>query len=285
MLPVILGIEIPPPSSSLASWSQIISGIGTVVLTLFLVILYRRQQRQLAAEHEAIIHVEGYEFHGDRAIVWLSNYGNGVSKNLGLTTLVKADNGEHKQYELRSDSLQRIGGSGATPGLIRPGEEKIPFYASSGVRKPSNPKMKRWNNVSFSDFVDNAFQNGAKRVSYLHLIEGGELSGRSSRAYLYSRPRVIGGHFWDHCDSVEDVGSWEQGDLHTFWPYLKSRTFWPYVVWIYVRLVRVADRVIPRIKFQRRVYDASGTGRVQRFPLNWQIRRELDNFKKWVTPW
>jgi hypothetical protein len=45
---------VAPPQWAL-QWSEIVVGLGSVVLTILLVVLYKRQQEQLAAQHEAVL--------------------------------------------------------------------------------------------------------------------------------------------------------------------------------------------------------------------------------------
>lgn len=47
-----------------------------------------RQTELAEIEHKIYVEVEDFEFEGDRVVVLLSNYGNGVAKNLRLQTTV-----------------------------------------------------------------------------------------------------------------------------------------------------------------------------------------------------
>jgi hypothetical protein len=115
---------IQQPPTWLQQWSEIFAGLGTVILTVFLVLLYKRQSRQLEARHEPLLEVTDIEWYGDNAIIWISNFGNGVAKNLRLATLVKSDTGEHRSHIVRSNSLKRIDKEGDWTNLIQPAKKK-----------------------------------------------------------------------------------------------------------------------------------------------------------------
>lgn len=262
------------PPFWLQQWSEIIAGIGTVVLTIFLVLLYKRQAEQLEAQHEALIEVTDVEWYDDKAIIWVSNFGNGVAKNLRLATLVKSDTGEHREYIVRSNSLKRIDKEGEWTNLIRPGEENVPFHGTSkiGEMAPRNWPGD-WISIKFSNFIRTARDNGATEVKYSHVVQGAELSGNSCWDRINPMTQSVNPQDFDWNHTLENLpGKTEHGLDDTFYRYFRSSFFWDLTMRLYVFLIRMLNRVIPKIQLRPRNLDASGTKRVKRVLLKRDLK-------------
>lgn len=269
---------IPTPSTAIHQWSQIIAGLGTVILTIFLVILYRGQRDQLAARHEAVLEVTEVEWYRDKAIIWISNFGNGVAKDLFLTTLVKSNTGDHQTYALRSQGLKRIDKQGTWTNLIQPGEEDIPFHGKSVLGSVAPQTWARgWVPISFSTFVRRAKGNGSTEVKFCHVVNGVELSGDTCWDRLEPMDQIVNPQDFNRTHSLSDLPSvTKSGASNAFYPYFRESTIRNFAVRIYARALYFINKLFPRIKLRPRPLDASGTKRVKRVLLKRQLEQKAD---------
>jgi hypothetical protein len=273
---------LPEPPTGLVDWSRIIAGLGSVLLSALLVVLYKKQKEQLAAQHEAVLEVTDVEWYDDKAIIWVSNFGNGVAKDLFLTTLVSADNGEHRNYSIRHNALKRIGTGGEWGNHIRSDEEEIPFVGKSKVGQPAPMHYPAdWVSLNFSTFIRNAKENGANQVKYLHLVEGTEGSNQRSIASVRDMTRSVNPQKFDYQHSLQNLpGHTQHGLDTTFKRYFLDSTPRKWMFEIYTHGIRALDRLVPRIKLRSRPYDASGTKRVKRVLLKRQLKRIPGSVKR-----
>jgi hypothetical protein len=259
--------------------------LGTVVLTVFLVLLYKRQARQLEAQHEAVLEVTSVEWYGDKAIIWVSNFGNGVAKNLNLATLVKSDTGEHREHIVRSNSLKRIDKEGEWTNLIQPGEERVPFYGTSKVGKlaPRNWSGD-WISIKFSNFIRTARDNDSTEIKYTHIVQGAELSGNSCWDRIDPMTQSVNPQDFDREHSLGNLpGKTKHGLDNTFHRYFRTSIFCKWAVRLYVFLIRILNKIIPKMKIRPRNLDASGTKRVKRVILKRNITEFYGNLKSKVS--
>ena len=273
---------IPSPPIWLQQWSNLVAGLGTVILTAFLVILYKRQKEQLAAQHNAILEVSNVEWYGDKAILWVSNFGNGVADNLFLTTLVKSESGEHRTHASRSNGLKRIDKEGEWTNLIQPGEEDIPFQAEAKVGQPAPMTWpKGWVSLKFSAFVRKAKENGSTEVKYLPIVNGTELSGNVCYDTVYPMTRSVNPQEFEFEHSLGNLpGHTRHGLDDTFIRYFRESTTRKLVFGMYARVIRALNWLLPAITLRPRVLDASGTKRVKRVLLKRDLRYFVNNTKK-----
>jgi len=269
------------PPIWLQLWSEIVAGLGTVVLTIFLVLLYKRQARQLEAQHEALLEVTDVEWYGDKAILWVSNFGNGAAKNLRLTTLVKSNSGDHRNHAVRSNSLKRIGKEGEWTNLIQPDEENVPFHGTSKIGAPAPRKWPAdWLSIKFSNFVRRARENGSTEVKYTHVVEGEELSGNSCWDRVNPMTHSVNPQNYDYENSLGHLpGKTKHGLDDTFYRYFRTSIFWKWAVRLYVFAIRTWNKAIPRIKLRPRSLDASGTKRVKRVLIKQHIKYLYNDLK------
>jgi len=291
------------PPQWVFQWSEIVAGLGSVVLTILLVVLYKRQQEQLAAQHEAVLEVTGVNWEGDNATVYISNFGNGVAKRLQLATLVQVDTGDHRYYTMRSNVMERIDKNeevpveiqrqegnllferGGRPNAIRPEEENIPFEGKSRVGKPAPINFKGdWTGRDFSDFIRDMKDEGSTEVKYIHAVVGNQLSNKRVAESIYITTRSVNPQNFVRKHSLENLpGVTEHGYDHTFDHYFRS-TWW---TWFKDRIYFARFRFLnwllrgrgPRI----RPLDASGKKRVKRVLLRRQIYYFLRRVKNRIT--
>lgn len=276
---------VPFPPDWLYTWSKVIAGLGSVILTILLVILYKRQQEQLAAQHEAILEVTDVEWHNrDRGIFWVSNFGNGVAKDLFLTTLVKSDSGDHRTHAVRSTALTRIDKDGEWTNVLQAGEEDIPFHAKSKVGQQAPSYWSDdWTTLRFSPFIREAKENGATEVKFCHVIHGAELSGNACWDQVQPMTQSVDPQEFETDHSLGNLPSVTKHGLDkTFYPYFRSSFLRKWIFWVYAKGVRGLNRVIPKITLRPRVLDASGTRRVKRVLLKHQLRLGLNILKNWI---
>lgn len=116
----------------LLQWHAALSGLISVTLTAFLVVLYRQQRDLLKAEHQPVIDIEKFEIEDDDLIVSASNFGNGVATDLELVTvsafqgLKSLSNGLAVSKMTRKSKESQANRTGRS---IKAGEEKIDFEA------------------------------------------------------------------------------------------------------------------------------------------------------------
>jgi len=265
---------VPSPPVWLQQWSSLVAGLGTVVLTALLVILYQRQKEQLAAQHKAVLEVTDVEWYGDRAILWVSNFGNGVAENLHLTTLVKSETGEHRTHAGRSNALKRIDKDGEWTNLIQPSEEEVPFHATAKVGQPAPINWPaNWISLKFSSFVRGAKENGSTEVKYLPVVKGGELSGDVCYDTVYPMTRSVNPQDFEFEHSLGNLPGYTKHGLdETFIRYFRESISWKLAFNVYERAIHALNWLLPVITLRPRVLDASGTKRVKRVLLKRDLR-------------
>lgn len=269
------------PPQWLLQWSEVVAGIGTIVLTALLVLLYKKQQEQLAAQHEAVLEVISVDYDGDEVLVHLSNFGNGVARDIGLVTLVYTDSGEHRKHVLKSNQMKRQDKGGTWTNVIRPGEENIPFRGKAKVGKLAPRSWgKNWVGIPFSAFVKRLKQDDIDEVKFLLVVSANQLSGRQTHALVTDTTRSTDPTQFDHSHSLEDLPTVTQhGHDTTFERYFYNTFFEKVVGRIYYHGISTLNR-IPRVNLSPRVTDASGLKRVKREPLKRNIRDRISNLRE-----
>ena len=193
------------PPEWISQWSEVVSGLGSIVLSLLLVILYKRQQEQLSANNKALLDVSSVEWDRDKATIELSNYGNGVATNLSLLTLAYVDNGGHRRYVAKSNHLKRQDKSGEWANTIRPEEEDIEFKGKSRIGKMAPDTWPNdWIPTYFSSFIREMRATGSEEVKYLHVVKGAELSNDVCLTTVAPSTRIVNPQNFEQRSSVED---------------------------------------------------------------------------------
>ncbi len=73
----------------LLKWGQVLGALGSLILSVLLVWLYRQQYNLLKIEQTPSIEISDWEMNGDEITLYLSNFGEGLAKNLRLRTMVE----------------------------------------------------------------------------------------------------------------------------------------------------------------------------------------------------
>ena len=262
----------PSPPEAFLEWSQIFAGLGTVILTVFLVILYKKQQEQLAANHEAILEVTDVSWDGDEATVRLSNFGNGVAQRIGLTTLVYADTGGHRKYTARTNMMKRKDKGGEWGNIIKAGEEEVEFTGRSKVGWYIADRG--FSGTKFSSFIRRMKEEGATEVKYLHVLRGYDLAGNGCFDTVYWGTRAVNPQDFDRKHSLDNLPGYKvMTDDTTFAPYLYPSVTLRIRRWLYVRVIYFLNWFIPKYTFQPRALDASGRKRVKRMALRHRVKK------------
>lgn len=230
---------INPPPRWLLQWSEVIAGIGTVVLTIILVTLYKRQQEQLAANHAAILEVSEVEWSRDTGRFLISNFGNGAVRNISLSTLIEVDTGAHRKYILRRNRMKREDKSGEWSSVIQPGEEEIPFEGKSKVGKMAPIGIpKNWMSIKFSDFIREMKDKSATEVKYLHVVHGWEMSDKSHKQSVYLSSRGLNPQHFEREHSLENLpGLVEYSNKEPFIPYFYLSNIRKISNWIHIQSI------------------------------------------------
>lgn len=68
----------------LLTWSSVINAFGSLLLSLLLILLYRENIGVLKAQQKPSVRVSDQDSDGDEIVVYLSNYGDGLAKNIRI---------------------------------------------------------------------------------------------------------------------------------------------------------------------------------------------------------
>ena len=132
----------------LQTWAEVIAAIGSVALTLALVVLYKQQKdllsRQFSVENTAILEAGKIRADNRKMRIRLSNVGNGIAVDPHLVCVAIYISEESKEDEKqvwdgwipiqlrRSETESRESGS-----VIEPGEAEVEYIATSQLPTPS----------------------------------------------------------------------------------------------------------------------------------------------------
>ena len=271
------------PPGWVYEWSQIVGALGSVLLSALLVVLYKRQQQQLAADHKALLEVSDVEWDRDTATLCLSNFGNGVATNLSLTTLVYTRSGEHRKYVTKSNHLKRRGKSGTWANTIQPGEDDVVFEGKSRVGEPAPQKYPNdWSSVNFSLFIKQMKVKDVTEVKYLHVVNGAELSGKRCLATVNPMTRSVNPQEFEREHSLENLpGFSEYGHDETFIAYLQPSSISKFLNIQYYRSIRIMNW-LPRVSIRSRPTDSSGNNKVKRVILWKNIKERIGELREYV---
>ena len=95
----------------LLRWGEIIGALGSILLSLALAVLYYQQYNLLKIERTPSLEVSDSEINGDELILKVSNYKEGLAKNLRLRTTVEypLDEGVNMASDTRNpNSVERF---------------------------------------------------------------------------------------------------------------------------------------------------------------------------------
>lgn len=106
-----------------------------------------RQTTLAELEHQPHLEVEDYRFEGDRVVILLSNYGNGVATNLRLETILNTSGFEHSRPMPAMSNLRRRESDDASLNAraIGSGEQCIEFEGEAivGLEGPTGSTHQR----------------------------------------------------------------------------------------------------------------------------------------------
>ncbi|WP_433632953.1 hypothetical protein [Halomicrococcus sp. NG-SE-24] len=137
---IILVLSYPGSRQFLNNNSGAVSG----TLSAFLILLYfaqyrtnREQQQLMEANHKPVVEIEDYTVDEDRLVIELSNFGNGVGRNLELVVLSVFKETDNVAPDISTATLtrqpedptqHRQGQS------IKPGEDRVSFEAQPTLK-------------------------------------------------------------------------------------------------------------------------------------------------------
>jgi len=128
-----------------------------------------RQTELAELEHEAHLEIDDYKLEGDRVIVTISNYGNGLATELQVETLLTGIESEHRTPEpVTSDLKRREGENVSIDGrTIQANEQGVEFVGTVivGVKGPTGTVHQR----SFRSVFQNLQQEGGCNIAQLEL--------------------------------------------------------------------------------------------------------------------
>lgn len=257
-------------------WNEIVATVGSIILTLFLIILYKRQQEQLAADHKAWLEVSDAEWDGDEATIQLSNFGNGTAANLKLVTLAYIETGEHQEFSIMRNSMKRPNKEGTWANVIQAGEEDVTLTGKSRVGRPGPEDWSRnWIPSPFSQFVLDLKRMDVETVKILPIIQGIELSNSIIYATVYSTPISFNPQNFEQGDSMQNLPSVVvHSNDDTFEPFFRKSSFDKIKRWTYFNGIQLIN-LVPGVSLQVRVANISGMGLVKTDSLQHKIKQKI----------
>lgn len=207
----------------LLRWGDVVSGLGLLLFTAFLVILYRQQKtllsRSYKTTHKAKIEVD-FQYTGgeDELYLDLSNVGNGVATDLDLVILgIYTDADGTVQDGILTKPLYRLDrGDAYTRGSLEAREREIEYRA-----RLSFPSL---------DGIDHTFPSGLQKIKdkesldvvrlhiyvrYFDLTDDAQLTYLGGWEYTPDEETEGIREFFDHASKMlirEDI--WEAPDIY-----------------------------------------------------------------------
>ena len=270
----------------LQQWSQTITGLGSVLVSLLLAILYYRQQQELAANHKGLLEVTSADWDRNELTAEISNYGNGTVSNIYLQTLVYIESGEHRRYTIRNHLMKRQDKQGEWANAIQSEEEDIPFEGKSrvGAVKPGTPP-EGWYGITFGLFMRQMNAQDVSSVKYVHQIKGFELSGNTCMANVSPMVTEIDAQSFGPDNSIENPPSPRIiSNDDTFTNYSHPSRTRRFKGWIYGHGIELINWLLFFQSVDPRPLDLSGRKYVKRVILwrkiGYHFERSLQWFKR-----
>ena len=220
------------------------------------------------------------EWDRDEATLRISNFGNGVARNLSLVTLVHVESGEHRTYSARRHYLKRQDKEGEWANTIRPEEEDIEFVGDSkiGDMTPNRSSSRDWYGIYFSLFINQMKGKNVEDVKFMHIVRGSELSNSPCLVPVERGTKSVNPQEFDRNHSLENLPSVTvYGSDETFLPYFRQDALAKVRPWIYHNGIRLLN-AIPKVNIRRRGLDASGLKPVKRVILRRNIRQRIEEW-------
>jgi hypothetical protein len=233
----------------LQEWNQVIAGLGSLVLSSLLVILYYRQQKQLSMEHRGILDVTDVDWDRNEATLKVSNYGNGVVVNLVLITLAYTKSGEHRNHSWMKPLMKRQDKQGEWANAIQSNEENAPFKGKSKVGNLTPTETPdEWFGTPFSSFIFMMKDKGVEEVKFAHVVMGTDLSGNRCLAVVNPLVRSVNPQDFQRQHSLENMpgGGFHSRD-NTFERYIDPSFRRKAKRWIYHRGIQAINPVAFRL--------------------------------------
>jgi hypothetical protein len=263
-------------SSSLPYWVRfagalgpVIVGFASVVLSLALAFLYNEQKKLQEANHKAALEVINWDWDGDELDVEVANYGNGVARNLSLTTLAYADNGAHRRFVAKSNVLKHGNQDNPWANAVEPDGEpkKLSGKRRVGELAPTEYPT-NWVSISFDNFLRRMKEKGVEELKFCFVIQGVELSDRKSWTLLRDEMMVTNPQKYSRDTGMNSVTF--TGHDGTFDRYFSRSFVTRWRSYLYVSSFALLGKV-PILDLHPRKLDVSGTSRVKRLMLRRKI--------------
>ena len=161
---IVIAIGLTEPRQFLNANSGAVSGMLSALLVLLYLAQYRTQKEQqqlMEANHRSIVEVEDYRAHGEKLILELSNFGNGVATDLELVILPAFEETEYRRPDIFRTKLTRLpedSNQNRRGKSIKAGEAQIPFEARPviGLQSVDDSGTHHYGFDMGMDILDNA---------------------------------------------------------------------------------------------------------------------------------
>jgi len=125
-------------ADSIQTWGEPLAGIGSLVLSGALVLLYRKQHKlqksNFEADHRAVVDIESYQSLKKDFNLYLSNVGNGVATDLELITVTVLPESAPLASGVTTNRVSKKlvqGGKGRQS--IKAGEDNEEYYSRPAI--------------------------------------------------------------------------------------------------------------------------------------------------------
>lgn len=176
-------LQISPPPEWLQSWLDVILSLFAVIISYLLYRLYGQQKELLAANHKAILSGKLIDSEALQSTIGLSNHGNGIAKDIRLTTYFTVPEEFEDKYSAVGVYLIKEGQEGVEGAVLQPGEEQeFNCLPKIGVRETEDPDS--WDTKWLLSAFDEMAEDGIEEIKYCFVAEYNEFTEESQTVVI-----------------------------------------------------------------------------------------------------
>jgi len=165
------------------TWADIILSTLGVIISYLLYRLYKQQKELLAANHKAIVSGKIIESNNVETTIELTNYGNGVAKDLQLITIFHIPEEYSDKYIEMSTYLTQEGKTGTEGAVLQPDQEDE-FTCSPKIAVRNTEEEKNWKGEWLISAFDEMKKDNIEDVNYCFVVEYSQFTGESQTVIL-----------------------------------------------------------------------------------------------------
>ncbi|WP_139326555.1 hypothetical protein [Natrinema saccharevitans] len=178
-----ISLQLSSPPKWLTGWAEVILSSFSVIISYLLYRLYGQQKELLAADHKAIVSGKLQDSDTIESEISLSNYGNGIAKDLKLITYFTVPEDYKQKYSEVGVYLNQDGLEGVEGSVLQPGEkEEFSCKPKIGVRETEDSET--WDMKWLLEAFNEMKQDGIKEVKFCFVVEYQEFTGESQTVII-----------------------------------------------------------------------------------------------------